>query len=288
MKKFLLKTLLFSTFFIVIYLLLIIANFFAIRNLSFKIPIEKTCVVVGASQSAAAIDDNLISNVFNFSMSGDSYFNQSIRVRHLLENNPQIKTVFISVLPLNLLVKENNLGPEKLSGLMKTNIDIYYPLHSKEEFLYFWERDPWLYCKSVLSSPLRIFYAQNKIYLKELGHYRKTAATCLAHDKRALKQKNFIENKYQLKYLKKLVKTAQEHNAKIYFISCPLYNSQEYFEIDKFHAVLKKHFPTIEFWNYEDFPVPDNFRQDINHLNQWGAEIFSRELARRIEAEGLN
>ncbi len=288
MKKFLLKTLLFSTFFIVIYLLLIIANFFAIRNLSFKIPTEKTCVVIGASQSGAAIDDSLISNVFNFSMSGDSYFNQSIRLRHLLENNPQIKTVFISVLPLNLLVKENNLGPEKLGGLMKTNIDIYYPLHSKEEFLYFWERDPLLYCKSVLSSPLRIFYAQNKIYLRELGYYRKTAAACLAHDKRKLKQINFVENSYQLKYLKKLVETAQKNNVKVYFISCPLYRSHEYFEIDKFHNVLKKHFPTIKLWDYEDFPIPDNCRQDFNHLNQYGAEIFSRELARRIEAEGLN
>jgi len=29
--------------------------------------------------------------------------------------------------------------------------------------------------------------------------------------------------------------------------------------------------------------MPDDFRQDINHLNRWGAEIFSKELAARIQ-----
>ena len=88
-------------------------------------------------------------------------------------------------------------------------------------------------------------------------------------------------------YLKRILELAQLYQIKPILVSMPLYRAENFFDMDTFYRVLKEEFPDVEFWDYSNFPLGDDCRQDINHLNRWGAEIFSRELAERMKREGI-
>lgn len=292
MKKFIIRALLFVCLFVFVYTGLIVLNFFLVRNLSFQIGESKTVVVTGASQAAAAVDEKLIPHTFNTALSGDAYFNQVIRLRYILGKNPQVKTLLISVTPINLLAESGDTGDFGLANenSMSRDIKLYYPLHSVEERGLYLEREPLLYFKNVLIHPLQVFNAQNDFFLSALGGYRSTSAKVLD---RSVKRwnyeilKNRGKNLSQVRDLKRILELAQLCQIKPILVSMPLYRAENFFDMDTFYRVLKEEFPDVEFWDYSNFPLGDDCRQDINHLNRWGAEIFSRELAERMKREGI-
>lgn len=77
------------------------------------------------------------------------------------------------------------------------------------------------------------------------------------------------------------------HGARVVFLNLPIYRDEEFFDVPYFESLLSEKFSDVEFWDYADFPIPDDCRQGINPLNRWGAEIFSRELAERMKREGI-
>ncbi len=96
-----------------------------------------------------------------------------------------------------------------------------------------------------------------------------------------------VGNVRQIEFLRKMVELSRSRGARVVFLNLPLYRDEVFFDVPYFKNLLKTEFSDVEFWDYADFPIPDDCRQDINHLNRWGAEIFSRELAARMKREGM-
>lgn len=273
--------------------------FFRLRSISFKIPDDKTIVFCGDSHFTTGINPEIIPNSYNFSEHGDHYINQYLRLKKLLAENPQIKTVFVTCWPSSLAPTGdsrffNNYG-------MQTRFVYNFPLYSSKEWALQLTHSPIRVFKFMFEKPRNILgkaIESDEFLLSRLGRDESTKNNTVRglHKKTIEEMKAKMErehsissNSLQLEYLHKIVELVKKHNAKIIFINTPIRNAEIFYDIDFFEKLRSREFSNVEYWNYQEFSIPDdNCWRDFNHLNQWGAEIFSRELARRIEAEGLN
>ncbi|MCR5183158.1 MAG: hypothetical protein K6B46_00460 [Opitutales bacterium] len=300
MKKFLLKLSLFFSACLLAFAGIYGTYFWRIRTLSFSLPRDKTIVFIGDSHIECGVDPALIPGAFNFAKSSDPYLDQYCRLKMLLKDNPQIKTIFITATPHSLA----RYGDERIWGkfTLRNVVTNALPLYGKEEL-------------KIYSQPQHIlkiikFYLQNPIgfarkdtksreqLISQLGAYlpldTKELQRSIAAEKGeipGIKSKFHGNEQYgnalQLKYLKKIIALAREHDCKIILLNPPIYHAREFLDVDYFETVMAEHFPDVEYWDYADFPVPDDCRRDINHLNRYGAPIFSKKLAERIREENL-
>lgn len=298
MKKFLLKLTFFFALCGLAFLAALALYFFRVNTLSFKIPQDKTVLFIGDSHMEVGIDGKLIPGSYNFAQSGDPYFDQYFRLVPLLDANPQIKTVFITATPHSLA----KYGDARIFGdfTMQSVVSNAFPLYSGEILNMYLNREPKRFLKFVFTQPVRlakrILQSSEKSLMSSFGSGKISEGRNL--EKSIAKEKDLaapgrlhgddtVGNVRQVEYLRKMVDFARLHGARVVFLNLPIYRDEEFFDVPYFESLLSEKFSDVEFWDYADFPIPDDCRQDINHLNRWGAEIFSRELAERMKREGI-
>lgn len=76
-------------------------------------------------------------------------------------------------------------------------------------------------------------------------------------------------------------------NIRVIALNMPLYEPEKFYDMPYFYATFRRFFPDVEMWDYAHFPLPDEFRADINHINRRGAEVFSKELCARMRREKI-
>ncbi len=301
MKKFLLQIVLFIFVFFILFggPNILYSIILRVRT-NFKLQENQTVVFVGDSYVERSINGNLIPCTFNFARSAEPYLDIYPRLKVLLEANPQISTVFIGATPLSLAVESDHrrIFLSDMIYLLRTNILFYSP----EELSII---PPKSYLQTILNgrSTIKSIFlivktiAGKNVLLKDFGGFIESD---MQHLEKSLisgkEERNRIwvnidsphyGNKLQVKYLKKILDLVQSHGARAILLSTPVYHEEEFFDVPYFENTMKTEFSNVEFWNYANFPVPDECRQDVKHLNKWGAEIFSKELARRMREEGI-
>ena len=125
MKVFFKKIVIFHTIAISLLLLIVFVPIILIKtNSTFKINKNKTIVVMGHSHPKYAFNDSIISNVRNLANSAESYFYTFQKLKKVIPDNPQIKTVFIEFSNNQINKKKDEWiwGYEKMSR--------YFPLYS--------------------------------------------------------------------------------------------------------------------------------------------------------------
>lgn len=270
-----------------------------LRTISFEIPKDKTVVFIGDSHIEIGVNPELIPCAYNFAKSGDPYFDQYCRLKRLLDDNPQISCVFVSATPHSVA----RYGDARIFSdwTLQNVVSFAFPIYGEDErAIYFSHvgalkklaKFTFLAPRALLGNALR---PREKL-LAKLGAYcvssRKNLDRSVAVE-RGLSQGKRLHgddsagNALQLEYLRKIIDLAREHGARVLLLNPPLYRSREFFDVEFFNETIAENFSDVEFWDYADFPVPDDCRQDINHLNCWGAEIFSKEIAARMAREGI-
>lgn len=266
--------------------------------MSFAIPQEKKIVFIGDSHIEIGVDETLIPGAYNFAKSGDPYFDQYFRLHRLFEDNPQISVVVISATPHSLA----RYGDARIFSdwTMQNVIPNALPLYSPREWKMYFGREPLRMVKFIFNKPKTL--AKNTLSFqreKTMGVLGKRVVSEGRNLERSIRvERGTLPGKrlhgddaagttLQIEYLRKIVDLSRSRGAKIIFLNPPLYHAEEFFDVPYFESVLRENFPDVKFWDYGDFPIPDDCRQDINHLNRWGAEIFSRELAERMKREGI-
>ena len=297
MKKFLLKFVAFNVFCVFAFFCVLGMHFIRLNTISFEIPAEKTLLFIGDSHMETGIDEATIPGSFNFAQSGDPYFDQYFRLVKILKDNPQLKTVFITATPHSLAKYGDAriFGDYTMQNVVPYALPIYdteiwkmYLTEAPRRFVTFLFSHPFSFAKSTVSS--------RKGLMKKLGSRRMSEGQNLTKSIQKERDPNAVGrlhgddtagNARQIVYLRKMVEAVRAHGAEVIFLNLPLYSDEEFFDVPYFENLLNKKFPDVKFWDYADFPIPDDCRQDINHLNRWGAEIFSRELVKRLEQEGV-
>ncbi|MCR5183306.1 MAG: hypothetical protein K6B46_01220 [Opitutales bacterium] len=262
-----------------------------IRGYTYRIPEDRTRLFIGDSYIAQGVDDTVVPAAFNCSVSADSFLTGFLRLRLLLRDNPQIDTVFLSVSPYNLSrgADETVFRP----SLVAMKVPYYLAHFGSEEWRVYGERVPADFLRAVAGTPtvyLRKSKLDNKKYFKKLGAFNprdnRTLDKALAGTE-TLERDPAGGNAIQRRYLKKIENFCREKNLRLVFLCTPVYRAEHYCDLDYFYALLKSDFPAVEFWDYMDFEMPDEEREDVGHLNSFGARHFGQVLAERLAAESV-
>ncbi len=262
---------------------------FQIRTYSYEIFEDKKILFIGDSYVGQGVDDAVIPHAFNYACSADTFLTGFLRLRLVVRDNPQIDTVFLSVTPYNL-----SKGADEMifrPSLVGMKVPYYLPHFGVDEWKLFLERAPVDFLRAVFMSPtvyLRKSKLQNRKYFKKLGHFNprenKTLKKAIAGTM-TLERDVSWTNDAQLIYLRKICDFCREKNLRLVFLSTPVYQAEKYTKLDDFYSLVKTKFSEFEFWDYTNYPMLDDEREDIGHLNAFGARTFAKVLAERLEKE---
>jgi hypothetical protein len=249
----------------------------------YKIDPNVNSIILGHSHPECAYNDSLIDHFKNYSNSGSSYFYTYFKVKKLIEQNSQIKTVFIEF--------TNNQIDSSMNEWIWGNkfLSASYP-----KYCAFMEADDYKMLllnnwHSVLNSEaialknnLSFLLSSKQSYINESnwGGYK-----FLIRDKtdsliNAGKNTNQKLNKPELSeaninYLLKIVKLCNSKNITVYLIRSPLHNKYIINNETEFKEILKQQFPTIHFLDFKNFPLKNEDFGDLEHLNHKGAKKYS-------------
>lgn len=259
-----------------------------IRAYSYALPPEKTILFVGDSHVAQGVDDAEIPGAFNSSVSADTYVSAYLRLRLLLRDNPQIETVFLGVSPYSI-----SRGSDETifrPSLVAMKVPYYLPHFGAEEWELYLRRAPKDFLRAIFLSPstyLRSSKLSNKKYFKKLGGFNPRENRSLA---KAVAATETLEKPHswgceaELAYLEKIRALCGNRGTRLIFLNTPIFHAEKYLDVSHYYATLRERFADVELWDYMNLDVPDECREDVNHLNAFGAKRFAKLLSARIAA----
>jgi hypothetical protein len=293
MKQFAIKFLAFISLFIIIFITIFIttkniANKLSFNSNYFRLKNEEL-IVLGDSHPECAFNDSLINNCSNIANSGESYFYTYLKARKIIENNKQIKTVFIEF-NNNQITKEMDISWTWDDIHLQERLPGYYPYMDYSDFGLLWMKNSEGVLNSLSESLIKNI---GHIFLISFGHKKNLKQDrdyggylYLVLDKTDsllnLQKNNFIEeNEFEMaetniSYLSKTIEYCNLNHIKVFLIRSPLHPKYTGFSNElKFRKILNSKFANIEFLDFKDFPLQNYEFGDLEHLNYKGAKIFS-------------
>lgn len=299
MKLFIQRLIKFILFSITLVLLFWVFSFIILRNVSFKIPDNKTIVVIGDSHPECAINDRILDNTFNFSKSGTSSFYSYVKIRKILDVNPHIEKVVVGFNYADITESKNRW----LTGsqYLKSKLPRYFFLMNISEFAMILKKSPIGTLKSLFSATIFLLediLSKNKDIVKNTnwGGYLYHTKDGLEENLKELEKnkkeeikldKNKMEdvdllfsNSIQLKYLKKIYELSIAYEKEVILINTPVYieaiNEKKYLE--SYSTFANEFLPKAKLINHASLAIPVTGYADTNHLNYKGAEFYSKYL----------
>ena len=84
-------------------------------------------------------------------------------------------------------------------------------------------------------------------------------------------------NSINYEYLRKIIELCKQNNIKIYFLYCPVYKPECYYNQNYYYNAYHKFFKDVELLDYSKYPMNDDERYDAHHLNDKGALKFTKK-----------
>lgn len=294
MKKFISTSLVFVFLF---YIFLIIA-FYSTNNIvdkksSFKLESNINSIILGHSNSECAFNDSIINNFKNLSQSGESYFYTYQKLKMVLPENEQIKTVYIEFTNSQIFKDKN----EWIWGNkhMSYRYPIYAPIIDFSDNFLLAKNNLSAYQRSVSSAlKLNIKRITNNNYeiMDELGGYLylvrdKTDSLINEHNKirsEIKKTKDFGISNSNIIYLEKIINLCKNNDINVVLVRSPQHKYLDDLKNETQFLILKDSlFSKIDFFDFNDFSLRNDEFGDFGHLNYRGAYKFSNWFNNLLE-----
>ncbi|REE81990.1 hypothetical protein BX611_1533 [Lutibacter oceani] len=250
---------------------------------SFKLPKNVKNVVFGHSHPEVAFNDSLIANFKNLAQSGESYFYTYLKAKLVLNQNPQIKNIFIEF--SNIDVTKNRDLEIWNDKYINWRYPIYAALMNTNERFFLATKNPSKFLntlpKTFKKQLKRIHTGQYNYELKTSGYLfikeSKLDSLLSVNTNNIIPKLDYYKaSTYNILYLEKLVSLCKSKNLNIYFIRSPLYKDSYFLSNNKlFYKIKSEKFSNITFIDFVDFPLENNEYRDFHHLNNKGARKFS-------------
>jgi hypothetical protein len=270
----------------------------------------KDSLAVGASDIEFSLSPEIIKNSCNVACPAENYFYSYYKLRFILKGNPQIKTVILGFGYPGLTQAS---GKDLYGGKAISFYDRYfmlldgegrktvsgfnrYYLVSLAKFHYglpveFYKQTDLLWrvffnTVDITTYPFWGGFQKDMDFFKKIPR-QKVDSTIVRH--------YYIENKMVEKsdvlinYLMKIVSLCREKKLRLILLKTPL--MKEYFDrvpdyykrlSDETLNRVKTLYPSVEYYDYNSFSLPDDHFIDCDHLNRKGADMFSAQLNRDI------
>lgn len=245
----------------------------------------------GDSHVECAVNDDLVHGSINIAQSGEAYLYSYAKIKALLENNDQIKTVFLGYSFGDLQKDKETMwlfGDISVTEFIKN----YNYLLTWEERSVLIKNNPKAYFKGLTKSVFTnlMIFARNLIshhdisFLGNFGGY-------LFLDRNKLQEDIEMADNYRIeplnksmiqeKYLNKISLLCHQKSVHLILLNTPKYpvykeaiNENIRLNWIAVRETLKKD----SLLDFSSYLLPDSCYGDMTHLNYKGAEVFSRYL----------
>lgn len=284
MRKFLFKVLSLLTLSILTILLtILLLNKITSKRAKFKFEnnVEEN-LILGHSQSECAYNDSLIPGFLNLSKSAESYFYNYIKLRKVLEQNKDVKRVFIEFSNNQIEAGMDNWiwGDELLSERYSR----YAPFMSFNEHLLICNHNSigFLKNQSIISKRNFEYIVKNDYdFTNKIGGYNRLSRckldSILKFSNKANKAKTKFElSRTNIEYLIKIINLCKKNKIQVYLIRTPIHPKNEILNNEMFYQkILKEEFKDVDHLDFVGFPLNNSEFGDLAHLNFKGAEKYS-------------
>jgi hypothetical protein len=263
--------------------IIFVPNYLINKRSRFIISSKSKIVLFGHSHPECAFNDSMISNLKNLSHSAESYFYNYQKIKMVLSQNPQVETVLIEF--------SNNQIDEKMNEwtwgykYMSNMFPKYNPFMDKDDIDILIKNNPgdFMNCLSISTrNNLARVLTSNYEFTGVIGGYLRidhsqtnSTADSLngAANKITMQRVSYIN----LKYLQKIINYCHAQHKKVFLVRSPQHRNYEYLKNEKeFLRIKNTMFSSVEFLDFNDFPIQDDEFADPGHLNYRGASKFSK------------
>jgi hypothetical protein len=253
------------------------------------IPSGTRVLVVGDSRTECAIDDTVLSGVYNWSQSGTAYFYSYIKVRSAIEHDLQLGAVILGYSYGELSASRDAWFSDSryLSRLKK-----YFPLLNGRDFGELFRANPrgavshWLRGVPYTMTRVITFLVERDSGDSALGGFLR-----LEQDNLAQALDRYVEgaagntaegySRYQEAYLARIYDLCESAGIQLVLLNVPSHPIQREAQAGYAHrykALAEERMPNALFINHVNVEIPDSGFADLEHLNYKGAAIYSAYL----------
>ncbi len=271
----------------------------------FRLGHEINTLIVGASHSMCSFNPDIIDNSCNISVSAENFFYTYYKTKFILKNNPQLKNIVLSFSYSH--ISKNNEDKLFDSDASLNYFNKYFMLldnQGKKNLRQFNQSYIVSVVKFDLGIPLGFIddmnlilrLLLNKVELEEYSFWGSYYGSKNSNLKSNLIDAKINEYFYKngevvaasdimVEYLEKIILLCKENKKKIILINTPVhkqyYKKIPPFYMRKYQEILtsfQKKYPEIIYYNFNQFKLEDKCYGDGDHLNKFGADIFSNKI----------
>jgi len=233
---------------------------------------------MGASHIQRAVNDSLMPSAINLARSSERYMFTYLKLQHILENNKQVDTVFLMCASTDLF--ENADDKYFNDNEMVSYFANFYPLFNMEQ---------WIMYKTKFVTAFGLLFRSTYLkYLKGLDYkffidgFNPSFEVMNTDSVYYQPVKGLYGNKINYDYLRRIITLCNDNNINLFFIYCPVYKPELYYDQDYYYNAYKTNFGDVKLFDFSHFPIPEDGFVDAHHLNYKGAMIFTNELKRQF------
>jgi len=283
MSKFIKQTVLFLVASILMLaVIILVPNYIINKKSRFVISNKSKIVLFGHSHPECAFNDTLINSLKNLSHSAEPYFYTYQKVKMVLLQNPQIETVLIEFTnnQIDAKMDEWTWGYKYMSSMFPK----YTPFMDRADIGLLVKNNPkdFMNCLSVSTrTNLTRLLTSNYEFTNVIGGYLRinnsqTNSTADSSTTPPIKITTERLSFVNLHYLQKIIVYCAVRGKRVFLVRSPQHRSYEYLKNeDEFLRIRQKMFSSVEFLDFNKFPIADDGFADFGHLNYKGASKFS-------------
>lgn len=299
MKSLIIKLSLYSLIIVVILEFFYLFNSFLIYNYGFlNVDNNKNIIIIGASRSRNAIvGDKLLKGSVNLSDAGDPLLFSLIKLKTIKKNNQNIDTVLLSIdnRTLNTNLANHFYRPKSIEHKLPN----YQNLLTLDDWKMLFKINKYSTIKSVFYTPKYSLKLIKEIIINSNHNYQQLNIGGFYKEKKIINPKiikdfiyndslnNYTLSKIEINNLNRIALFCESNKIELIFFNPPLHPAiYESIKYQKgkiiFDEYLSTNYPTHTYLDFSNQFLPDSCYADLIHLNEKGAELFTKKINRTL------
>lgn len=279
---------------LVVGVLAIIVSYFSYRLNSVSIYKANAAVeylIVGDSHTQFAVNDSIISNTLNISNNADSYLYSYIKIKKMLEQNPQLKGVLLGYTEPNM---EEGMEDWNFRDInLRNKTAQYFFMLSWEEVSFLARRNPFSFLNGVVQFPkmkwrvVKNLNSSSRMTDIGVGGFQHLNKSFEEWSKTRLgtegqERTNPTYSASQIRYLNKMMELCKQNNVELILLSTPFHITYPVSRVNLAENYHQREMKSFRWLNYSKLSLPDSCFADYEHLNSKGSTVFSEILKEEL------
>jgi len=254
-------------------------------------------VFAGNSTVECAVDDRLIGHSVNIAQAGEAYLYSYAKIKALLENNENIRTVFISYSYADLLIEKEETWLYS-DYFMVEKVQYYNYILGRPEKCFLVKSNPDAYFRGVVKSIVKSCETVLKSFgttgqtnsIPNYGGYKRLERDKLDIDPGNVpgEEEIVLQSVHQIRYLKIISDLCHQSSVNLVLFNPPKhksYNENVSPGVKQLWLEVRQSLSTDSLLDLSGFQMPDSCYGDLSHVNFRGARLFSRHLNEILNPE---